>query len=379
MIIQCQCGQKNRIPDTPDARSAYLCGHCGTNLYFPAGSNTTIGAGKHHESRARRIPRLSLRDLAILAVACVLLYGLWQSVNVPEPCNQPTPTNPDKAKEQEIVCQDAGKSGDPDLDADYQEVNADYFRNKLPRIPVIWEPKLAEVGPLVAKDFILEGLANPDPELILINPRNRGNQAGLRRVLCHEMVHIYLFTIGDMKTKHGPAFQTELRKLWQEGAFQGIPATEDKKLSLRSWLTSESAKLSAESIELKRKNAGLDRAHLEIERRKKLAEGERHELNQRISLANERGNGWPSDDKIEAFRAGVRRLNQQIENFGAAEATFRTSLTNYKAEVTHYNSQVSRYNLMMAYPDGLDENSMIPPLSQSKIRMQSSPLPNLIK
>src|SRR2546426_228365 len=49
--------------------------------------------------------------------------------------------SPAEAKEQEIVDQDAGKAGDPELSKEYQEINERYFGNKLPGIPVLWEPR----------------------------------------------------------------------------------------------------------------------------------------------------------------------------------------------------------------------------------------------
>ena len=364
VIIRCQCGQKNRVPDKPEAGKTYVCGRCKSSLQFTDYSEFKPSYRKRHRSLLRPSRWQALRDLAILLAVAVLI---WHEAQVPKPCNQPTPADPAKAKQEEIVCQDARRPGDPELDADYHEVNADYFGNKLPKIPVLWESRLEEVGPLVARGFVLEGLANSDPKMILLNPSIKTKRGELRRALCHEMVHIYLYTTGNMKTHHGPAFQNELSKLSHAGAFQGISATMEEKQSLRSHLTSESAKLSAEAMELERKNSELRKFGTEIKRRKRLMEKERHELNQRIDLANERGYAWPSDDEIETVKGEIRKLKQRIENFRMTAATFNSSVTNYNAELAQYKNDVSHYNLMMAYPDGLDEDSTIPAPAQSKL------------
>ena len=367
MIIQCQCGQKNRVPEKPRLSSSYRCGLCGRDLRLSANADPFIDTWEYPKNQPKRIRRLDLKSLTIfLVVVGIILYNAWHdSVRQPTQSTEPTgvtvpaTTTPAEAKKQEIVDQDAGKLGNPELNNDYQEVNARYFGNKLPEIPVLWEPKLEEVGPLVGKDYIEKGLASRNPELILLNPTVRPDQAELRRVLCHEMVHIYLFTIGDMKTDHGPAFQGELSRLSRAGAFQGIPATEDEKLTLRSWLNNQKRKLHAESVELKRKNTELDRAGEEIDRQQKLVEQEHDGLNLRITLANERRNGWPTEDEIDAFKAKCRMLNQRIDDFKAKVAVFNASVANHNATLKKYNHEAWRYNLMMAYPDGLDEDSRV--------------------
>lgn len=368
MIVECQCGQKNRIPDTPDARRAYLCGRCGSNLYFPASSNTILGGDRPDEGRKRQIPRLSLRDLAILlVVAGGFSYGLWYLAHQPKPDIQPShirvpkaqiqpiPTNPVEGREQEIVLQDTGRLGDAELDAEYGEIDARYFGNKLPFIPVIWEPRLKEV---VLGDKEL-GLASYHPELILLNPRIRTKKGKLRTVLCHEMVHIYLYTIGDMKAHHGPAFQTEWHKLWKAGAFQGIPATETERLRLKAWLKVERHRLKLALVELEQRRTDLDAASVKIEGQKALIDNERHVLNDRTYRAGEQGNGRPTDSEIEAFDARVSAFNQRVETFKASVASLKAEVADHKANLKRFNSQVRRYNLIVAYRDGLGEESTI--------------------
>src|SRR5438093_3848597 len=102
--------------------------------------------------------------------------------------------SPAEAKEQEIVDQDAGKAGDPELSKEYQEINERYFGNKLPGIPVLWEPRLAEVGPLIAEDYEEDGLCVfGSNNFILLNSRISRNAAETRRVLCSEMVYEHSF------------------------------------------------------------------------------------------------------------------------------------------------------------------------------------------
>jgi hypothetical protein len=86
---------------------------------------------------------------------------------------------------------------------------------------------------------------------------------------------------------------------------------------------------------------------------------ENHELNQRIASANEQGYGWPADDEIEAFKTRSRTLDQRIADFNASVAAFNASAERHSSDVKRFNHEVGRYNLMMAYPDGLDEDSVI--------------------
>ena len=39
---------------------------------------------------------------------------------------------------------------DPELASEYQAINTDYFQGRLPAIGVRWEPRLAEIGPLIS-------------------------------------------------------------------------------------------------------------------------------------------------------------------------------------------------------------------------------------
>ena len=303
--------------------------------------------------------------LAALIVV-ILLVELVAALHspVPEPVGGPAngtqvaaattppetkPPNALEAKQREIIAQDAGMLGDLELSKEYLEINAQHFGNGLPRIPVIWEPKLGELGPLIAEGFTEEGLtAQYNNRLfILLNPALRLNRREVRRALCHEMVHLYLITIGDTKTNHGPAFQTVLRRLSEERAFEGKWASESEKVSLRSWLEGESARLNREKSELERIRDDLDREGGDLDR-------EMHELNQRISSANQQGYGWPSDDEVESVRSRRDLFNEHAVEFNAR-------VEQYDGDQARFNRRVNSYNLTMSYPDGLDEESAIRP------------------
>ena len=365
MIIRCRCGQQNRLPDILQANCTYRCGRCGNDLFLP----TDEAATYRHSNQSKLIRRLDLKRVGIiLAFLGFVFYSVWhdsvrQPVRNTEGTSKSIPTvqSPAKARESQIVEQDRGRPGDSELVRDYQEVNIGYFGGKLPQIPVIWEPRLQEVGPLFGKGYILEGFASSDPELILLNPINKGKRDELRRVLCHEMVHVYLFTNGDMKTHHGPAFQAELHNLLLAGAFKGIWATDDQKSSLRFWLKNESRRLHAESVELKRRNSGLNKAAEEIDEQRTTIGQEHLELNRRIAFANEKGGGWPADEELDSFKDNARAFSQRVADFNANVAVFNRSVANQRAGIKRYNYEASRYNLMMAYPDGLDEDSIIRP------------------
>jgi hypothetical protein len=282
-----------------------------------------------------------------------------------EEAHVPESTNPAKAREHEIIEQDAGKLGDLELRSNYQEVNEQYYAGKLPNIPVLWEPRLEGVGPLQAEGLVVHGLwaRSGDKVFILINPETRMNAPELRPVLCHEVVHEYLFTQGDTNTNHGPAFKSELHRLAEAGAFEGISASEDEKASLKSWIDAESTRLAGESAAIREEGIEIDQTKETIELEKASSDRELRDLNQRITTANEQGTGVPSDDEMESFKAKVRLLNQRVGDLNGRVDSFHARIERYNADVSQFNQSVSQYNLMMAYPDGLDEESEIQPKS----------------
>jgi len=303
------------------------------------------------------VPELSLAPKPELTTAA----KPEQYPTPPPESSESDPLNPAEVEERKITEQDAAKPGDPELSNEYQKVNRQYFDSRLPTIPVLWEPRLEEIGPLKAEGFTEKGLWTilGDKAFILLNPRFSRDAAETRRVLCHEIVHEYLYSIGDKETNHGPKFQAVLRRLSESGAFEGILASEGEKSSLRSWIDAESVRLEEESAWIKRQKYGLDQTEDTVQREGIILEQEVYELNQRISSANEQGYGWPSDEEIESSKAKSRFHDEHVLQLRGGLADFNTRVDDYNAAILQFNRTVNRYNLMMAYPDGLNEESTI--------------------
>jgi hypothetical protein len=158
------------------------------------------------------------------------------------------PASPADARQQQILKQNLDRPGDPDLVSMYRAINFDHFAGALPVMPVRWEPALGEVGALAQPAYTLEGMFGRAGKrtVILLNPVVRATPGSLERALCHEMVHAYLFTRGDSATTHGARFKAELRRLSDAGAFEGIPASDEEKATLKAWLDAESARIHTE-------------------------------------------------------------------------------------------------------------------------------------
>ncbi len=268
-------------------------------------------------------------------------------------------SSPAAVKSREITAQDVGKPGDPALNDEYRDINQQFYAGKLPTVPVLWEDRLAEIGPLIAEGFTEKGLwtSRDNQEFIMLNTSLSPDAADTRRVLCHEIVHEYLYSIGEKTAGHGPKFQAELLRLSQAGAFEGIPAAEGEKASLKAWLESESARLESESAQLKIERQQLDQERAALDREGAELNQEVRELNQRISTANAQQNGWPSEAEIAASKARSRAHDQKAAEFNLHLANLNTRTQNYNAAVANFNQSVGRYNLMIAYPDGLDEEN----------------------
>lgn len=231
---------------------------------------------------------------------------------------------------------------DPALVRIYEDLNTRHFRSFLPAIPVAWEPRLAEVGPLAEESFTLEGMFGHigDKAIILINPGISGNADALRRALSHEMVHAYLYTIGDQSTDHGPSFQATLKRISAEGAFAAVASTAAERESLRTWLEDESARLEMANDQTRRESEALALETREIE-------SSLSELTARRGPGE--GAGGPAEDPaVVAWRNRRDAHNRRVEEFRARSERLRT-------ELGAFNEKVERYNLMVAYPDGLDE------------------------
>jgi hypothetical protein len=235
-----------------------------------------------------------------------------------------TMSTPEQRRQLEILRDDIDKRTDDALSRQVAEISAKYLDGALPETPVIWEPRLAEVGALGAEKFTLEGMFGHigQRSMILLNPDLRPDARAIERALCHEIVHAYLFSRGEDSAGHGSSFQTLLRRMAEGGAFEGIVADAADRTSLRLWLDAESARLADES-------AALERLHSELET-------ERRALEQpgRVTDAT-------SASALEGYTNRVEAANGRVERYNDARATF--------------DREVHRYNLMLVYPDGRDE------------------------
>jgi hypothetical protein len=282
------------------------------------------------------------------------------SIRPPSP--ERPPLSPVDLKEQEILKQDAGMSGDSELVGRYAAINAKYFDSALPTLPVLWEPALDAVGPLMAEGFALQGFT--DGHLILLNPRFKTDARQLDRVLCHEMVHAYLFSIGDTThTGHGPAFQQALRRLSDEGAFEGIPATRDEKARLRSAIEREALRLEGE-------RRAVDQGNKDIEQERVDLRGAIEDLNARTEKANREQRAWPSAAEQDMVKRRSDAFNQRV-------IEYNTRVKRLNDDVAAFNGESNRYNLMMAYPDGLDEETLVERKSAASPASPDSPTPSV--
>jgi hypothetical protein len=275
----------------------------------------------------------------VAAVACIVAVGAaawfgWTQQGPEFITRASREKTPSETLQQELLDQNLDKPGDPELDAIYQQIAAKHFSGALPAIPVLWEPRLAQVGLLASQAFTLEGMFGHagSRSVILLNPDLQGDAQALARALCHEMVHAYLYTTGDTGTEHGPAFQIVLQRLSAEQAFEGIMATDAERAALRTWIDGEAARIEATRQALEALGATV--------------EAERAALERAIADASARG-ALPAD---EAAALDARR---QAYNRMAVDANTRSVTA--AAERDHFNREVQRYKLMLVYPDGIDQ------------------------
>lgn len=234
---------------------------------------------------------------ALLCVGIVVTLGPTR----PSAANAAPASPPSRSeiKTEQLFRVNASLPSDPVLADAYQAISAQYFGGSLPAVRVRWEWRLDDIGPLIAEGFRLEGVTNG--RVILLHPALEDDPQQLKRVLCHEVVHVALKERSD---GHGPRFQGLLRRLAAEGAFAGLVATDEEKAELRT---------------------SLDRRSQEMDREASRLRGDWSELDATNAV------------RVEEYNARVRRLQD-----AAAE----------------FNRRVAQYNLMIAYPDGLDEERL---------------------
>jgi hypothetical protein len=255
--------------------------------------------------------------------------------------------SPIEARQREILKDALGRPTDPGLVRKFRELNAGHFAGKLPDIPVLWEPRLAEVGAMAGQAFSLEGMFGHigDRSAILLHPNLAGDDAALARALSHEMVHAYLHSIGDPSTSHGPRFQTELKRLAAEGAFAGIVADDVERQNLRAWLDDEAARLDADSAAVRRESEDLERERIDLER----------------AFADMNARATPGEGRRPPTREEVDALNDRRDAYNQRAQSAAARAERGRADLARFNQEVERYNLMLVYPDGIDEADLMKP------------------
>lgn len=317
-----------------DAGTNVTCPHCGKPAACPPRPAITVTR-----------PRRGFIGAAAGLVAMGAIGStVWNVATTPrkEPSNiASSNVSAIEARQRDILRQAIDRPGDPALRQLFIDINTRHFNGRLPAIPVVWEPALADVGALVKQAFTLEGMfgIHAGKAMILLHPRLAPDREALTRALAHEMVHAYLHTIGESTTSHGPRFQAELKRLANEGAFVGIVADEAERASLRAWIDAESSRLAtdsemarreAEAIELER--ADLERAVADLQ-------------SQHATAVMER-TARPDQSAVDA-------LNERREAYNRRVAAAMAHAERGRADLVTLNREIERYNLMLAYPDGL--------------------------
>jgi hypothetical protein len=251
--------------------------------------------------------------------------------------------DPITAKKLEIFELASKRPADPDLVALYGEVNQRHFAGTLPAIPVMWDDALAEVDALVGGDYHLQGMT--DGSLMLVSPALREDEAELQRTVCHEAVHVRLHRASGANANHGQAFQGELRRIFEEGCFTAILATEAEQQALKQWIDDETARLHQGKAQIDADRARVDAERADVERAIS-------DLNARIVTANAQRSGWPGEEEQQALSARRIRALQ-------ASSDYNVALSRLNSDAGHLNREIERYRLMVAYPRGVDEETVV--------------------
>ena len=248
--------------------------------------------------------------VAMIGIAVGIGGAVWLRRTAPAPVagapasSADAPKTEDQKRTEEIFAANATLPGDPELASVYQSINAEYFDNRLPAVRLRWEPRLDEVGPLIADNFRMGGVT--DGKMILLNPAIQQDGEEFRRVLCHEIVHV---AVTAEREAHGPVFQRYLKQLADRGAFRGVVATDAEKREKRLALDRKMADLAAEAGVLEQMKSALD------------------------AEASGSAPGADLANRVSAYNSRVRRHNDAVVEF---------------------NRDIEEYNLMVTYPDGLD-------------------------
>ena len=273
---------------------------------------------------------LLISALVVCTTAAALVYLLDRAPGVAPRQEPPSP-------QQTLLEATRNRPEDPELGLLFDELNARHFGARLPDVKVVWS---AELDSLDEGEYRLNGMT--DGRTILLKATFKGDEADVRRTLCHEMVHVKFITAGRRSTAHDDPFQNELRRIFDEGCFLAIWASEAAKASLQDWITSERTRLDTAVAAAAAQLAAIQQEETRVQRL--IAD-----LNDRIRAANAAGSGWPSAEETAAAERQQVALTDRVSAYNAAVAE------NERAQ-TRFNEEVARFNLMAAYPDGLAED-----------------------
>ena len=227
--------------------------------------------------------------------------------------------------------------GDSALELLSRELNVRHFAGALPSVKVNWR---SDLDRLDLGDYRLIGMT--DGKVILLDAALQNDEANARRTLCHEMVHVKFMAAGAKSANHDVAFQSELRRIFEDGCFEAILATPEEMAALKAWVDSERERLDAARLQVSARGDAVKAAADASQRTFT-------DLNERIRIATAAGSPAPSPDEISAAERRQADANQSILDYNAALAA-------NQRDQAQFNEAVRRYNLMQAYPDGLAED-----------------------
>ena len=106
----------------------------------------------------------------------------------------------------------------PDLQTLYDQYNRGWFEEKLPILPVTWIDDASDKAPMA----VTHG-TKTEPDSIEMNRAFLPAQVETELYLFHEMCHVETWVASHkLKDQHGEYFQSCMRRLADEGAFNDL-------------------------------------------------------------------------------------------------------------------------------------------------------------
>ncbi len=168
------------------------------------------------------------------------LWQAWQNPTAPHP-DEGTPESTPRFFNL-FERQDA-----PDLQALYQQLNTQFFDNRLPQIPITWAPLKRVGGRVRFKVQPIPGQTQPTPFMVKLGRESRYKGHGLipeslnmqisnlfqrgedviKGIMMHEMVHVWMAAVDHhYEESHGPNFLAMIKSLEGRCGFS-IPLTDE--------------------------------------------------------------------------------------------------------------------------------------------------------